>query len=51
MLYLRCPSQQCFAELFNPVTTVPQQKLVEFDKEDHNLLGGLQLVAKCLEIW
>ena len=47
----RCPGGHCWVELFNPVSSVPQQKLVKFDEEDHNLLGGLQLVAKALEVW
>ena len=37
--------------MFNPIQSVAQKTLAKFDEEDHNLLGGLQLVAKVLEVW
>lgn len=46
-----CPNQDCFVGWFNPVSSVPQSNLQSFDRRDHNLLGGLQLAAKALEIW
>lgn len=46
-----CPSQRCFAELFNLDTSATQSKLREYDHQSHDLLGGLQLVAKALEVW
>jgi hypothetical protein len=46
-----CPGGHCYLNAFNPVTAVPQARAKEFDKESHNLLGGLQFVAKGLEVW
>ena len=46
-----CPDGKCYLNAFNPVRSVPQIRARKFDKEDHNLLGGLQFVAKGLEIW
>ena len=46
-----CPGGHCWLDSFNPITSVPQMNLRKFDKENHNLLGGLQLVAKALEVW
>lgn len=46
-----CPNQDCHVGWFNPVTSIPVQKLRAFDRRDHNLLGALQFAAKALEIW
>lgn len=37
--------------MFNPVSSVPQQRLVKFNEKDHDVLGWLQLIAKALEVW
>ena len=46
-----CPGGKCYLNAFNLDTAVPQSRMKNFDKEDHNLLGGLQFVAKGLEVW
>lgn len=46
-----CPDGKCYLNVFNLDTGVPQARMRSFDKEDHNLLGGLQFVAKGLEVW
>ena len=46
-----CPAGQCWINAFNFVSAVPQNKMRGFDHESHNLLGGLQFVAKALEVW
>ena len=38
-----CPGGNCFIDAWG---SQAQRNLVEFNKNDHNLLGGLQLVAK-----
>lgn len=46
-----CPGGKCYLNVFNLDTGIPQARMKSFDKEDHNLLGGLQFVAKGLEVW
>lgn len=46
-----CPGGHCWLDGFNPVTSVPQRNMHKYDRDDHNLLGGLQFVAKALEVW
>jgi len=46
-----CPNQDCYVGWFNPVRSIPVQKLRTFDQRDHNLLGALQFAAKALEVW
>ena len=46
-----CPGRDCWLNTFNPVTAIPAERAKKFDEESHNLLGGLQFVAKGLEIW
>lgn len=46
-----CPDGKCYLDAFNYNSAVPQYRMKSFDKEDHDLLGGLQFVAKGLEIW
>lgn len=46
-----CFGGRCFVDAWNPKITIPQSNVARFNKNDHNLLGGLQLVAKALEIW
>ena len=46
-----CPDGKCYLNVFNLDSGVPQARMRGFDKEDHNLLGGLQFVAKGLEVW
>ncbi|KAK3701430.1 hypothetical protein LTR37_015528 [Vermiconidia calcicola] len=46
-----CPTGNCYINTFNPTTSVPRRRAQEFDKESHDLLGGLQFVAKALEVW
>lgn len=46
-----CPRGNCWVDAFNPMLAVPLKNIAKFNKDDHNLLGGLQLVAKALEIW
>lgn len=46
-----CPDGKCYLNVFNSDASVPQRRMKNFDKEDHNLLGGLQFVAKGLEVW
>jgi hypothetical protein len=38
-------------EAFNVDRVIPEKRISQFDKDDHNLLGVLQLVAKGLEVW
>ena len=46
-----CPGGKCYLNAFNLDSGVPQARMRSFNKEDHNLLGGLQFVAKGLEVW
>lgn len=46
-----CFVGECYLNAFNPVTSVPQENMRKFDKDSHDLLGGLQFVAKALEVW
>ena len=46
-----CPDGKCWLDAFNYNSEVPQERMKIFDKDDHDLLGGLQFVAKGLEIW
>lgn len=46
-----CPGGDCLLNTFNPVSAVPAARAQHYDKESHNLIGGLQFVAKGLEIW
>jgi hypothetical protein len=46
-----CPYQDCHVGWFNRERSIPLANLRRFDKQDHNLLGALQFVAKALEIW
>lgn len=43
-----CPMGKCPAEALSKFAISRAQKL---DKDDHNILGGLQFVAKFLEVW
>jgi len=46
-----CPNRKCNPSLFDDSISTPIETLQRFDKQDHNLLGALQIVAKLLEIW
>jgi hypothetical protein len=46
-----CPGGHCWVNAFNPITSVPVALTKKYDKDSHNLLGGLQFVAKALEVW
>lgn len=46
-----CPRGQCYPRVFDRRSAIPQILMAEFDRENHNLLGALQLVAKALEVW
>lgn len=46
-----CPAGHCWLQMLNPITAIPRQKARQFDKDSHDLLGGLQFVAKALEVW
>lgn len=46
-----CPAGHCWLNAFNPIQAIPRQRGMKFDKESHDLLGGLQFVAKGLEVW
>lgn len=46
-----CPNGHCWVDAWNPATSVPQHNMEKFDKDNHNLLGALQLVSKALEVW
>ncbi|KAK5174658.1 uncharacterized protein LTR77_001740 [Saxophila tyrrhenica] len=46
-----CPKGQCWLDMFNPNQAIPRQRAREFNKASHDLLGGLQFVAKALEVW
>jgi hypothetical protein len=43
-----CPAGRCSADAFGLDAT---QRASKLDRNDHNALGGLQFVAKALEIW
>lgn len=46
-----CPAGHCWLNTFNPIQAIPRERGKKFDKESHDLIGGLQFVAKGLEIW
>ncbi|KAK4983808.1 hypothetical protein LTR50_007010 [Elasticomyces elasticus] len=46
-----CPGGKCWVDMFNYDTSITQHNLDRLDKENHNLLGTLQLVSKALEVW
>jgi hypothetical protein len=46
-----CPNHRCNPGLFAPSLSTTIENSERFDKQDHNLLGALQVVAKLLEIW
>ncbi|KAK6396629.1 hypothetical protein LTR65_008527 [Meristemomyces frigidus] len=46
-----CPAGRCWVEAYSANSATPQNRIHRFDTQNHNLLGGLQLVAKVLEIW
>jgi hypothetical protein len=46
-----CPSKRCSVDFFNFDTIGVQKQLLSYSHDDHNVLGGLQLVAKALEVW
>lgn len=46
-----CTFNTCFPQVYSDDTSIPLALPTKFDKETHNFLGALQLVAKCLEIW
>jgi hypothetical protein len=46
-----CPRNDCHAGIFNFDISMPIENLRRFDKQDHNLLGALQVVAKIIDIW
>ncbi len=41
----------CWLDPLNPVPSVTEQNTLRFNRNNRNLLGILQLVAKLLEIW
>ena len=43
-----CPLGRCASNAFDPDAIA---KAVEYDKDDHNVLTGLQFVAQAFEIW
>ena len=45
-----CPGGGCHVDTWNPNSDIPVQKIISFNKNDHNLLGGLQLVAKAYDL-
>jgi hypothetical protein len=46
-----CPNRKCNPGLFAPSLSITIENTERFDRQDHNLLGALQIVAKLLEIW
>ncbi|GIZ37388.1 hypothetical protein CKM354_000083500 [Cercospora kikuchii] len=46
-----CTFNTCFPQVWANDLKVPRALLVKFDRDTHNLLGGLQLAAKLAEIW
>jgi hypothetical protein len=46
-----CPKRKCNPGLFATSLSTTIENTERFDKQDHNLLGALQIVAKLLEIW
>lgn len=46
-----CLGRECRVDAFNPMLQVPMDNIARFNRNDHNLLGALQLVAKALEVW
>jgi hypothetical protein len=46
-----CPARNCWVDFYNADTEAVQRQLRDYNHDDHNVLGGLQLVAKALEVW
>jgi len=46
-----CPNRKCNPGLFAPSLSITIENTERFDRQDHNLLGALQIVVKLLEIW
>ncbi|KXS94002.1 hypothetical protein AC578_3104 [Pseudocercospora eumusae] len=46
-----CPFGQCLPRVEDPDPTISRELPAVFDRQTHNLLGFLQLVAKLLEVW
>ncbi|PPJ59331.1 hypothetical protein CBER1_05784 [Cercospora berteroae] len=46
-----CTFNTCFPQVWAKDLMIPRALLVKFDRDTHNLLGGLQLAAKLAEIW
>ena len=46
-----CLHRKCNPGILEPTISTPIKNVERFDKQDHNLLGALQIVAKVLEIW
>ncbi|RMZ03388.1 hypothetical protein D0862_05659 [Hortaea werneckii] len=46
-----CPNKDCWVQGFSVNTSTTVSRITKFDRQDHNLLGALQFVAKGLEIW
>ncbi|KAK3109353.1 hypothetical protein LTR53_017481, partial [Teratosphaeriaceae sp. CCFEE 6253] len=46
-----CPGGKCWVDAFAYDSSIPELNVHRFDRQGHNLLGVLQLVAKILEIW
>ncbi|KAI6823531.1 hypothetical protein KC340_g11738 [Hortaea werneckii] len=46
-----CPNDNCWVQGFSVNTSTTVTRITKFDRQDHNLLGALQFVAKALEIW
>ncbi|KAI7225401.1 hypothetical protein KC330_g9131, partial [Hortaea werneckii] len=46
-----CPNDDCWVQGFSVNTSTTVSRITKFDRQDHNLLGALQFVAKALEIW
>lgn len=47
-----CFKKQCGVIQYNAESEVTTNSLIEkYDKDNHNLLGGLQFAAKALEVW
>lgn len=46
-----CPFGQCLPRVEDPDPTISRELPAVFDRQTHNLLGFLQLIAKALEVW
>ncbi|KAF7195424.1 hypothetical protein HII31_03316 [Pseudocercospora fuligena] len=46
-----CPLGRCLPRVEDPDPTISRELPAVFDRQTHNLLGFLQLIAKALEVW